>query len=184
MNLGLIPVRYATALIDYAENSKSQDVVYKDAVQLADSFATTKELGVALENPVLSKEDKKKIILTASGGKISSVFLTFIDLILKNNREAELHSIVLKYKDLYRKKNNILHGKLTTAVAVDKTTEDKLVSLVEKKVNGTLELEKIIDPTILGGFLMEIDSVRWDASIKNQLNRIKNEYIERNRRIV
>lgn len=184
MNLGLISVRYATALLDYADASKTQESVYKDAVQLTESFANSKGLSTALENPVISNENKKKLILTAAGGKVSDVFQSFIDLVLKNNREAELHTIVLKYKDLHRRKNNILHGKLTTAIAVDKITEDKLISLVEKKINGTLELEKVIDPSILGGFLMEIDSVRWDASIKNQLNRIKNDYIERNRRIV
>ncbi|MGC3978726.1 MAG: F0F1 ATP synthase subunit delta [Paludibacteraceae bacterium] len=184
MNLGLIPVRYATALLDFAEESNSQDAVYTDIMRLAESFSNTKELKVVFENPVLSKEDKKKIILTAAGIKVTPVFESFVDLVLKNNREAQLHNIVLKYEDLYRKKNNVLHGKLTTAVSIDETTEEKLIKLVEKQIKGTLELEKVVDPSILGGFLMEIDSVRWDASIRNQLNKIKNEYIERNRRIV
>lgn len=184
MNLGLIPVRYAAALFDFAETSNAQEIVYRNAMQLAESLAHSKELHNALENPVLSKENKRKVILTASGINTSPVFQSFIDLVLRNNRESLLHSTVLKYEELYRKKNNILHGKLTTAVAVDKTTEEKLIKLVEKQITGTLELEKVVDPSILGGFLMEIDSVRWDASIKNQLNRIKSEYIERNRRIV
>jgi F-type H+-transporting ATPase subunit delta len=51
-------------------------------------------------------------------------------------------------------------------------------------MKGTLELEKIVDPEILGGFILELDFVRWNASLSNQLNRIKNQYIERNRRIV
>ena len=55
---------------------------------------------------------------------------------------------------------------------------------VEHKVEGELELEKIVDPSILGGFILELDFIRWDASLIRQLNSIKQQYIERNRRIV
>ncbi|VBB46026.1 ATP synthase subunit delta [uncultured Paludibacter sp.] len=184
MNLGLISVRYATALLDFALESSSQDKVYEEAKTLARSFSATNKLYEALDNPVISAADKKKLILTAAGGKVSSVFQSFVDLVLKNNRESELQSMALKYIDLYRKKKNILYGKLTTAIEVDKATEERLVALVEKQISGTIELEKVVDPSILGGFLMEVDFVRWDASLKNQLTKIKNEYIERNRRIV
>ncbi len=54
----------------------------------------------------------------------------------------------------------------------------------EHKIEGTLDLEKIVDPDILGGFILEVDFVRWDASLSGQLNSIKKQYIERNRRIV
>lgn len=184
MNLGLISVRYATALLDFALESAFEDKVYEEAKILAHSFSVTSKLYEALDNPVISTTDKKNLIITAAGGKVSAVFQSFVDLVIKNNRESELQSIALKYIDLYRKKKNILYGKLTTAIEVDKETEKRLVALVEKQISGTIELEKIVDPSIIGGFLMEVDFVRWDASLKNQLTKIKNEYIERNRWIV
>jgi len=58
------------------------------------------------------------------------------------------------------------------------------MALVTDNVGGTLELEKVIDPAIMGGFILEVEDVRWDASILGQLTRIRNEFIERNRRIV
>ena len=91
---------------------------------------------------------------------------------------------MLKFIDLYRKHKNIRYGKLTTASEVDKATEERLISLVTDKVGGTLELEKVVDSAILGGFMLEVEDVRWDASLSGQLTRIRNEYIERNRRIV
>ena len=62
--------------------------------------------------------------------------------------------------------------------------EAKLMKLVESTTGGTIEMEKIIDPEILGGFMFEVDFVRWDASVSGQLRRIRSEYIEKNKKTV
>ena len=184
MNTGLIPVRYAKALLDFAHETKSVDKVYGEAKLLTLMFMKMGELRLVLENPVLQTSEKRQLILNAAGGKTSKAFEKFTDLLLKNNREGQIQNIMLKFIDLYRIQKNIRYGKLTTASAVDKSTEERLMALVTDKVGGTLELEKVIDPAILGGFMLEVDDVRWDASIFGQLTRIKNEFIEKNRRIV
>lgn len=184
MNTGLIPVRYATALLQFAHDNNAQDQVYAETKLLAHAFSAHNNFRRVLENPVLDKKEKRKIILTAAGIKVSATFEKFVDLLLANNRESFLQNIALKYIDLYRKSKGILYGKLVTALEVDKTTEQHLVSLVENSIKGKLELEKVVDKSIIGGFQLEVDFVRWDASIKNQLQKIKNEYIERNKRIV
>jgi F-type H+-transporting ATPase subunit delta len=180
MNTGLIPARYATALLDFANVSNEQDRVYIEAKAAALSFFQFSELRNVLDNPVLAKAEKRKIIIMAAGGKVSKPFERFLDLLLENNREIHLQSIALKYIDLYRKQKNIHYGKLTTAAIVDSATEKKLMKLVESQTGGTIEMEKIIDPNILGGFMFEVDFVRWDASISGQLRRIRKEYIDKN----
>lgn len=184
MNIGLIPARYAAALLNFAQEKSLQDKVYDEVKMITHFFTSHKDLRTMLENPVLDKTQKRKIMITAAGIEVSSVLEKFVDLLLENNREMFLKEIALKYTELYRHGKEILHGRLITAVEVDKSTEKNLISLVEKNIRGTLELEKVIDPTIIGGFQLEVDSVRWDASIKNQLTKIRNEYIERNKRIV
>jgi len=105
-------------------------------------------------------------------------------LLLENNRENHLLSIALKYIDLFRKQKNIHYGKLTTASPINAITEKNLIAMVENTTGGTIEMEKVIDPEIIGGFMFEVDFVRWDASISGQLRRIKKEYIEKNNKIV
>ena len=184
MNTGLIPVRYATALLDFANVRKEQDRVYTEAKSVINSYFQFAELRTVLDNPVLANVEKRKIILLAAGGKVSNSFERFLDLILENNREKHLHEIILKFTDLYRKQQNIHYGKLTTASAVNAITEKRLIALIENKTGGTLEIEKVVDPEILGGFLFEVDFVRWDASISGQLRRIRKEYIEKNKKTV
>ena len=184
MNTGLISVRYATALLEFAKDANSIEEVYGEAKMLTLMFSKMGELRLVLENPVMPQDEKRTLILNAAGGETSKTFRDFTDLLLKNNREDQVQNIILKFIDLYREQKNIRYGKLTTAFAVDETTENKLIQLVTDKVGGTLELEKVVDPEILGGFILVVDDVRWDASISGQLKRIRNEYIERNQRIV
>lgn len=184
MNTGLIPVRYATALLNYAGAGDVQKQVYLETQTLAAHFAQFAKLRAALDNPVLSVQDKRKLIITASGTSVSAAFERFLDLVLQNNREAHLQEIALKYIDLYRKKNNIFYGKLTTATTINAETEKKLMVLIETTTGGTIEMEKVVDPEIIGGFQFEVDFVRWDASVSGQLRRIRNEYIEKNKKTV
>ena len=184
MNIGLISVRYARALLKFAENNNVETEIYEQAKFLQNIFANTKALHTALDNPLIPKAKKRQFIITASGEGISDVFIKFIDLLLENNRQDCLQSIMLQYQELYNESKNILRGKLITAVEIDDTTMSHLKNSVEHKVEGELELEKIVDPSILGGFILELDFIRWDASLIRQINSIKQQYIERNRRIV
>lgn len=184
MNKGLISVRYARALLQFAQNENVEDEIYEQAKFLVGVFGNIKNLHTALHNPMISKTKKRNFILTACGGEVTDAFKKFIDLLLLNNREDCLQYIMLQYQELYRKSKNMLYGKLITATEIDSVTKTKLIKSIEQKVEGKLELEEIIDPSILGGFILELDFMRWNASLKNQLNKIKNQYIERNRRIV
>jgi len=184
MNTGLIPVRYAKALLDFADLKDLQDRVYSEAKAVIKSYFQFGELRTVLDNPILAKTEKRKIIILAAGDNVSKPFEKFIDLLLNNNREDHLLSIALKYIDLFRKQKNIHYGKLTTATPVNTATEKRLMAMVEKTTGGTIEMEKIVDPEILGGFMFEVDFVRWDASVSGQLRRIKKEYIEKNNKIV
>jgi F-type H+-transporting ATPase subunit delta len=184
MNRGLISERYAKALLGFAENKNIEVEIYEQAKFLQDVFVDISTLHTALHNPMISKAMKRKIILTACGDDVADAFKTFIDLLLANDREDCLQYIMLQYQELYRKSKNILHGKLITAVEIDDATKSNLIKSIELKVKGKLEVEKIVDPAILGGFILELDFVRWNASLSRQLNDIKKQYIERNRRII
>lgn len=184
MNTGLIGARYATALLEFAKQSNSGEQIYAEAKKVSASFFQLSQLKPVLENPVMPKAEKKKLILMAAGGNVSSTFDRFVDLLLENDREYHLQIIVLKFIDLYRAENDIHYGKLTTATAVNELTEKRMIAMVSKETGGTLEIEKIINPTILGGFTFEVDFKRWDASVSGQLNTIRKEYTEKNRNIV
>ena len=80
--------------------------------------------------------------------------------------------IANSFVTLYRKHNNLISAKLTTATTLDSQTEAKLRRLVESKTNGTVEFKTDVKPELIGGFVLEYDTYRMDASVKSQLNTI------------
>jgi F-type H+-transporting ATPase subunit delta len=43
-------------------------------------------------------------------------------------------------------------------------------------------MEKRIDPELIGGFVLELDNLRWDASLSGELKKISGKLTELNRR--
>ena len=80
--------------------------------------------------------------------------------------------IANSYVTLYRQQKNVIRGRLITAAAVSAETEQKMRQMVESKTNGTVEFETEVNPDIIGGFILEYDSYRMDASVKTKLNSI------------
>ena len=130
MNTGMIPVRYAKALLEFAYEKKCAEQVYAEMSAVAGSFEREHALRRVLDNPVLPVDKKTELIRTAGGGRTSEVFDRFVWLVLHNRRERYLQSISLMYLDLYRKLNRISTGRLETAVPVTPETERKIIDLI------------------------------------------------------
>jgi F-type H+-transporting ATPase subunit delta len=95
-----------------------------------------------------------------------------VDLVLKEGRESFMVFIASSYITLYRKQKNIIHGRLITATTVSPETEQKMRSIVESKTQGTVEFLTEVNPDIIGGFILEYDTYRMDASVQSQLRNI------------
>ena len=172
MDIGVISVRYARALLKSATEAKIEDAVYTEMQQLAKSYVEVPQLRFTIDNPMLSKDKKEALLLTAVGEKPSDLTKTFIQLVLKEDRERVMQFIANSYVTLYRQQKNVIRGRLITAAAVSPATEQKMRQMVEGKTNGTVEFESEVDPDIIGGFILEYDTYRMDASVKSKLNSI------------
>lgn len=173
MDIGIISVRYARALLKSAVDAKLDEQVYREMQLLAKSFAEVPQLRHTIDNPMLAKEKKESLLLTAIGGDgASKLSKAFVELVLREDRENMMLFMANSYVTLYRQQKNIIRGKLTTAVAVAPDTEQKMQQMVESKTKGTVEFETEVNPDIIGGFILEYDTYRMDASVKSKLNNI------------
>ncbi len=176
MNRGLISVRYATALYSFAADKSADKTVYNEMRILLEVSDTVRELNFALNSPTLKIKDKKKVVVTAFGKPISEATSQFIDFLFEKGREDFLIQVAMKYIDLYRKKNNIHLARLVTATEPNIETEKKLLNMIEAKTGGTVEFEKLTDSSIIGGFIVDVDNLRWDASIARRIKDMKEKY--------
>lgn len=172
MDIGVISVRYARALLKCSTEAGLEDKVYQDMQTLAKSYIDVPELRFTIDNPMLAKDSKEKLLKAAAGSKPTKLTENFIKLVLSEDRESVMQFMANSYITLYRKQKNVIRGKLTTAAEVTPAMEQKMRQMVESKTNGTVEFETEVKPDIIGGFILEYDTYRMDASVKTRLNTI------------
>ena len=184
MNTGAISMRYARALLMFANEAGVAAKVYQEALTLHKSFLQVAELRRAMELPVISRSDKIRVLVQAAGGEITMQMKKFLELVLNEKREKFLIGINQAFIDLYRKQEKIGVGKLTTAVPIAPEEVDRIRQIVVQSAGGTAEFATKVDPSIEGGFIFEINTYRLNASVADQMRRIKQQFIDKNRRIV
>lgn len=172
MDLGVISIRYARALMKGALQMKNNEAVYHEMISLTQAYANVPQLRHTIDNPMLPADAKKKVLIAACGIQVTELTERFFDLVLQEGRESVMQLIASSYISLYRKQKNIIHGRLITASAVTPETEQRMKNIVQERTNGEVEFLTEVNPDIIGGFILEYDTYRMDASVQKQLRSI------------
>lgn len=175
MDLGVISVRYARALLKGSSQAGVEDKVYAEMQTLAESYINVPDLRHTMNNPMLPRETKAQLLRAAAGGEVTDITGRFIELVLNEGREKAAQFIANSYITLYRQQKNITRGRLITAVPVSEAMEQKMRAMVESRTKGTVEFVTETNPDLIGGFVLDYDTYRMDASVKNKLRTIENQ---------
>ncbi len=174
MDIGIISSRYARALLSFAIENEEEQRVYAEMQHLSDSFMKLPMLQQTLQNPVVSNDNKLKLLLAAVAveGKVSASTSRFCQLILDQNRCDIMQFVASSYIAQYRKYCGITKSRFIVPASVSDATLARMKTIVQQAVNGQVEFETVVDASIGGGFILEYDTYRVDASLKTQLQKI------------
>ena len=107
MDIGVISVRYARALLKSASASGDDGRVYEEMQTLVRSFIEVPELRHTIANPMLSRDKKEELLLTACGSPCD-LTKRFVALVLSEGRADFLQFMAASYVTLYRKQKNLI----------------------------------------------------------------------------
>lgn len=175
MNEGLIPRRYAKALYKVALE-RHQDVRMFDLMQnMAQSFDLNHQLQDIVANPFVGQDEKNKLLTTAAGATAQdTTFADFLKLLAENRRVSLVHQIALSYIDIYRRANHIRRVQVVSAAPLDPAVEKRIKDLVTAHLHGdTMDFSSVVNPDLIGGFIVNIDNERLDASLRNELKELR-----------
>ncbi len=168
-------IRYAKAVLSLASDQKSADAVNADMKLIADTISGSEDLNEALQSPIISSSVKKAVLLEVFKNTDKTT-LGLIDTLVSNNRIDILRQVALKYSQLFDASKGIELATVTTAVALTADLKTKVLAKAKELSGKDVEIENIIDESILGGFILRIGDVQYNASIANQLNKLKREF--------
>lgn len=173
-----VAFRYAKALIDFAIERDQLDAVKADIELLRNT--SHPQLNAVMDSPVITGDKKAKIFSAIYHGKVSTITENFFYLLFKKSREFVLRDIGEAFDKQYNDIKGIVVATLTSAIPLEPTLHDDIfnrVSALPRFKGKTIQLITKINPEIIGGFILEVNDNKFDASIRHDLHFIKQEFI-------
>ena len=185
MNDSIIRTRYADALVKYVQETGNGDSVCTQAERLAHVLGEVPDLSrMIAAKDVVSDAKKRELLRTAVGEPMVPELSRFTDLLIANGRIGTLRFILLDFAERYRRSKGIRQAYLKVAVPPSEELLTRLAALVKERTGDEAQIDVEVDPSLIGGFIFDIDDAIIDKSVAHKLELIKLQFIEKNRRIV
>ena len=177
MSVNRISTRYAKSLLDLAIEQNSLENTYKDIKEFNNALKS-RDLILMLKSPIINAGKKASIFKVLFGDKLGQLTMAFFDIAIKKGREMYLPEIAAEFINQYKVHNRITTVTITSATDLSENTISEIKS---KLLNSDLTMDKVevttkIDPSIIGGFIVETQDKRIDSSVQRKLELIKKEF--------
>ncbi len=169
-------IRYARAILQKATEDKTEAVLFGDMQSVYGTIEGSRELQNVLQSPVIKANDKKEALLKIFSGQ-SELTHSLIKVLVSNKRTPLLGNVAKSFLDIYNEQEGIKVATVTTAVPLSDELEQKVMAKV-KELTGSekVTLTNEVDPEIIGGFILRVGDIQYNASIANQLGNLKREF--------
>ncbi len=168
-------IRYAKAILEIADSKNATSEVSADMALIASTITGNSELSSFIQNPLVKTEAKKDVVSEVFAS-VNPVTQSIFQLLLVNKRFEILDSIAVEYNKLFDIMNGVELAKVTTAIPMDAALEAKVSAKIATiSSSKKITIENIVDPSIIGGFILKIGDKQYNASIANRLQVLKRE---------
>lgn len=169
-------IRYAKAILNLAKTDGSDGAVYADMQLIESTIQGSSDLTVLLKSPIIKLSDKVNTLEAIFGTKINNYSLGLIKLLAKNKRLDLLEVVANDYQIIYDHLMLIEVAKVTTAVPLTEALEAKVIAKVKELTGHETSLTNEINPDILGGFILRVGDMQYDASISKSLRELERSF--------
>ncbi|MCG9791911.1 ATP synthase F1 subunit delta [Flavobacterium algicola] len=166
--------RYAKAILDLATSRGIADVVNQDMQTIATTVSSNLELSTFIQNPTINVGVKESALLEIFE-TIDGVTKGLFHLLFENKRFEILETIAEQYSILFDESIGVEVAHVTTAFPMDAALEAKVLAKIATLSNKKITIKSLVDPAIIGGFILRIGDQQYNASVANRLQVLKRE---------
>ncbi len=166
-------LRYAKALLDLAEESKSTDSVEKDLHDLNAMIEASPDFNILLESQLIGRNHRKAAIMEiAAQAKFSDLTARFLGVLAENARLYQLETVIeVTLRDLSRRRGEV-SANVETAFALSPEQTDELRKKISKAMGSNVTLNVNVNNDLIGGMIVTVGSRMIDSSIRRKLERL------------
>jgi len=165
--------RYAGALADLAEESKSIPKVEKDLISLSGIIKESQELSSLIHSQSISA-DKQLAVLSdiCDKAKFQKLTFNFLGVLAQNRRLNALEEIIDAFGKVLAKRAGQVSVNVETAEKITAAQEKDIKQKIEKALGTTIAVETKVTPEIIGGMIVTIGSYMVDDSVRRKIERL------------
>ncbi len=165
--------RYASALFGLARDERQIDAVARSLDALGQALADSRELGALIDSPLVARDEASKALgAVAASLKLDPITSNFLGVLARNGRKRELNSVIRLFKRLAADHRGETTAEITTAHPLNDDQMAALKQQLRARAGRDVTIEARVDPAILGGIVVKLESQRIDASIRTKLDRL------------
>ena len=170
--------RYAKALLDYSVEKAVEDAFFQEISSVVEVVRENPDLRALLHSPIVRMEIKRKVLQEVFSERSATLNL-LIEILVENKRVSDLYDIAREYVIQYNRYKEKTTAYLTTAVELSESLKAQFVQKAIALSGGKkITLESRVEPQLIGGFILRIDDLQYNASIAHKLYGIKEQLSE------
>ena len=173
-----VSIRYALSLLDLAKEKGNLETISGDMELILSAINSSNDLRILLASPVIKLDTKKRLFDEIFKSRISSDSLNYIKFIAEKGRENLLQDIIIKFLNLKDEQLGIVNIEVQTAYEFSDEEREKFKEKFEDILKKKVKFRFITDKSIIGGFTAKVEDTVFDASLKNQLDSLKNQFLK------
>ena len=165
---------YARALFEAAKDKGRLSEVREELADFATNVHDVHELHALLESPELDRRVKIAALREILAGS-DELLRNFVLLLVEKNRANQLDPILEEFERLVAREEGRISVELTTAVELSGDDADEIVKQIKQASGREVEASTRVDPSLIGGIVLQAGSLRLDASVRGRLERLRHE---------
>lgn len=170
----LVARRYASALLDMADEAKSVEKIEKDMLALEAMLEGSEDLQRLIENPLMNRGAQQNGILAiATKAKFQKLTQNFLGVLVQNRRLGALPQVINAMKAELRTRRGEVEAKVVSAYALTPAQTNALQKDLSKAMGTNVTLSVEVDKELLGGMTVTVGSQMIDDSVRSKLDRLK-----------
>ena len=165
--------RYAKPLLELAEEGGVLDQVHHDMKDFIALCKSNRDFVLMLKSPIIPHLKKAEILKKIFSSKVNALTASAFDIITRKNRESFLQDIAEEFVNLYNIKKGFQEVTLKTSVAIDDSMRSEFEKLVKQISGKKPMIKEIVDPELIGGYVLKMGDKQLDESISGQLRELE-----------
>lgn len=164
--------RYAEAAFEIARSEKALDAWQRDLVALGELLHNA-ELRRLLEHPAVPYAEKEKVLRRVAGGDANPEAVNLVLLLVRRGRPGAIDRMLEHFAALVRRERGIALAEVRTALPLDDDQRDAVHGRLAELTGEQVEMNEVVDESLIGGIAVRIGDRLYDASVRNRLARLR-----------